>query len=58
MTGVVQIRLQQCNRNSHRDFGLVPTYQGAVFVIQSKMKDGDLKLQKVLGTNNVADGHD
>ena len=23
--------------------------------IQSKIKDGDLKLQKVLGTNNVAD---
>ena len=54
-----EIRLQQCNRNSsQRWFGRsVPIYQGAVFLDPVKDQEwrSQVTIQKVLGTNNVAD---
>ena len=57
LDGGCEIGLQQCNRHcSQRCLGGRCRHIKVQYLwIQSKIKDGDLKLQKVFGTNNVAD---
>ena len=57
LTGVVKSDFSTAVGTTHRD-GLGGRYRHIkvqYLWIQSKIKDGDPKLQKVLGTNNVAD---
>ena len=57
LTGVVKSDSISAIGIAHRDGmgGRCRHIMGQYLWIQSKIKDGDLKLQKVLGTNNVAD---
>ena len=57
LTGVVKSDSSSAIGIAHRDGlgGRCRHIKVQYLCIQSKIKDGDLKLQKVLGTNNVAD---
>ena len=57
LTGVVKSDFSSVIGIAHRDGsgGRCRHVKVQYLWIQPKIKDGDLKLQKVLGTNNVAD---
>ena len=57
LAGVVESDSSSAIGRAHRDGlgGRCRHYEVQYMCVQSKIEDGDLKLQKVLGTNNVAD---